>query len=80
MLSAGSETKEQSPSDDYVHTSVQTEQTRQNEEQPPPEEDPDPRAELDITEPPENHSETAARTARYPSRTHHPPEYFRITY
>ena len=66
-----------------MHTSVQTEQTRQTEEQPPPEEDPDPRAaqdELDITEPPENHSETAAGTARYPSRTHHPPEYFRITY
>ena len=42
LLSAGSKTIEQSPSDDYVHTSVQTEQTRQNEEQPPPEEDPDP--------------------------------------
>ena len=83
LLNTGSDSKEQTSSDDYVHTSVQTEQPPQNEEPHPPEEDPDPHAAQDdpnVTEPPETNSEAAAGTARYPTRTHHPPEYFRITY
>ena len=66
-----------------MHTSVQTEQPPQYEEPHPPDEDPDPQVAQDdsnVTEPPETNSETAAGTARYPTRTHHPPEYFRITY
>lgn len=79
LLSAESDTKEQTLSDDYVHTSIQTEQARQNEEQQHLAEDPEPQ-DPNVTEPPDTNFETAAGTARYPTRTHHPPEYFRITY
>ena len=64
--------KEQTWSDDYVHTLIQTEQARQNEEQQHPKEDPEPQD--------PNVTETDSEAARYTTRTHHPPEYFRITY
>lgn len=82
LLNTGSDPKEQTSSDDYVHTSVQTEQPPQNEEPHPPKEDSDPHAAQDdpnVTEHPETNSEAAAGTARYPTRIHYPPEYFRIT-
>ena len=82
LLNTGSDPKKRTSSDDYVHTSVQTEQPPQNEEPHPPEKDPDPHAAPDdpnITEPPETNSETAAGIAQYSTRTHCPPEYFRIT-
>lgn len=72
-----SDTREQT-SDDFVHTSVQTEQSTQNDEPHFPEEDSDPQAAQDdsnATEPAETNSEIV----RYPTRTHHPPEYFHIT-
>ena len=58
-----------------MHTSVQTEQRTQTDEPHSPEEDSDPQAaqdDLNITEPPGTNSETAAGTAYYPTRTHHP--------
>ena len=82
LLNTESDPKEQISSDDYVHTSFRTEQQTQNEEPHPPKEDSDSHAAQDdpvVTEPPETNPETAAGTARYPTRTHHPPEYFRIT-
>lgn len=71
LLSAESDTKEQTSSDDYVHTSIQTEQARQNEEQQHLAEDPEPQ-DPNVTEPPDTNFETAAGTAHYPTRTHHP--------
>ena len=79
--SVESDTKESVSADDYVHmcTAVRTEQS----EAQPPKEDPDSQAAQDdsnITESLQTNSGTAAGTARYPSRTHHPPDYFHNTY
>ena len=83
LLTAESGTRQSSSSDDYLYPSGTAEQTRQNEEQHPPEEDSDPQDAQDeptVTEPPRSNSETAAGTARYPQRSHHPPDYFHDTH
>ena len=82
MLNTGSEARERNvEADDYLYPPVETEQPRQNEEQHPTDEESDPPAPQDepiVTEPPENNSQAAAGTARYPKRSRNPPEYLRL--
>ena len=80
MLSAGATTDENTAdTDDLSYPLVENEQPDRNERQHPTVEERNPQAETSgesVTEPPENNFHSAADTARYPKRSHYPPDYF----
>ena len=76
MLSAGAMTDENTAdTDDPL---LENEQPDRNERQLPTVKERNPQAETSgesVTEPPKNDFRSAAETARYPKRSHYPPDY-----